>query len=521
MFDFVFQFGGDILAQIFNEMRKAALPLLPQTLQDVPSVPLSSGASVDIVVNVPDVVFPLSLNAAEQTIEIVVPGIELQSRLRDPVQGDVLFQSVASFLLRLPLGVETTDDELAVGTNPDDFDSGTVLAVIDTGHPLADDAVFLDIVSRQLHTLVTQSGFPLTLTAMDVPLEGGTFEVSTFVRLMNDVDHPGAVAVSVELGPQPNTIVLVLPLEIWGNVELAGTDVGVVHTQALAELRITVAAARNLNPPGGAEGRVTLFLASGEAELQILEIVDGDDITGDPVVWNALQAFVRDQVADTLRDAGDLTFPVISLDQLTSLLRDAARQAIARDGSFIAVWHTDRTAQVSNVEALIVDEVLSIGINGGLGDDHRRHRHVRPVRPRLRRPHRWPGARRRAAGDPSGAGSLRRHRGCPFPRRADSRGGVDDRRRRLPQRNRHGAPAHALQLHGTVYSVRTEADIARLPDADASPTTGNDRNQATLSIDPALQSNLRRRPPCHLPARHRTAEDVRRGRQQPHIPRQR
>lgn len=499
MFDIIFQISDVMIFRIFDAMRRAALPIFPPTLTTPLPIDLGGGTSASAVINIPDNVFPLSLDESDQVIEISMPQIPLQIvATTGAARGETLYETEIAYLLRLPLSVQSSDpDWVRVGTDPADFDTGTVSAALSDGHPLEDDAVLLGLLNREFQALLTGGGFPMTLEVDDAPLPGVPLELSAFVWFNESIQATDALSARVEPSPLPGPVFrFVVPLEFTASLELPGSETPLQSVSALAEISADVAVLRDLNPGGDTPAEVTIRLSDATTELNILQILAGPDITADPVLWAEIQEFVRDRVETALNDIGDQTIRMLSTDQIIALLIGLMRNALTTDrndvdiADFIALWETERDAEINTIEAAITGDALTIGINGDNSSDiadtdvfipTNRDFAVRvdgeplleEISTLLVTPAEYDdaaGVLRLATITPEGTTeiTLRGFETESGTLRADTR----------------------LVIDGFNYRVTADATISRLDDDDEDPAEGNNRNRAEVSIDPELHNDF-------------------------------
>jgi len=372
MFDYVFQIREIMLFRIFDAMRAAAVPILPQTPTDGIPFDLGGGITVSAVLNIPDEPFPLTLDESRQTVRILLADLPLQLLVVGGVaDGDVLFETEISYLLDLPLGTDLAEDRVRVGIDPAAFGDDAILATLADGHPLSDDAVLIDLLDRELHNLLTGGGFPTVREVEDEPLSGTPFEVSAFIWLNDSIMTPTDLSARVEPSGRPGPwFRFVMPTEFGLIIKIAGTDVVVHSVTALAEITAEIPVIRDLNPDGNAPATVTVQMSQAETEIQVQQILTGDDITNFPDIWDQIQDFIRDQVQTALVDLEDQTIPTMSLRAIIARMQDIMRNALSVDRDddgtpdFIPLWETARNQEVASAQAAIINNTLTIGING-------------------------------------------------------------------------------------------------------------------------------------------------------------
>lgn len=368
MFDSVFQITDRFIQRVFNELRHTARPFIQQTLDEVEPIVVSDDVSVQVVVNVPDDEIPVVLNPEDQTIELRVFDIPAQLKITAGLADeDILHDMIVSYLVSLPITSRETDSRVQVGSDPGSFDENIVLATLETGHPLADDQVLLGLLNRLVQDLAINGGLPSSLNFENVPLDNLPLEVSTFIRFINNNGDPAGPIVRMEPTGSSNRYMLIIPLEVWVNLEVAGTDVVLEHAQFEADLHVEMPVLRRFNPVNTQAAGFTVFISQGDAELVITHIVEGEEAFNDPTNRAALEAFVREQVTAILMEQGDQVIVSPSLDELIAILRDVMRNAITSDGRFLELWGSERSQETDTVTARILDDVLAIGINGSPG----------------------------------------------------------------------------------------------------------------------------------------------------------
>jgi len=368
MFASVFQITDSFIQRVFNELRHTARPFIQQTLDEVEPIVISDDVSVQVVVNVPDDEIPVVLNPEDQTIELRIFDIPAQLKIVAGLAGeDILHDMIISYLVSLPITSRETDSRVQVGSDPEDFDENTVLASFETGHPLADDQVLLGLLNRLVQNLAINGSLPSTLNFDNVPLDGFPLEISAFIRFINNNGDPAGPIVRMEPTDSPNRYTLIIPLEIWANLEVAGTDVVLEHVQFEADLRMEMPVIRRFNPVNTQAAGFTVFISQGDPELVITNIVEGEDALDDPTNRTALETFVQEQVTAILMEQGDQVIVSPSLDELNVILRDVMLNAVTADGRFLELWGSARSQETDTVTARILDDVLAIGINGSPG----------------------------------------------------------------------------------------------------------------------------------------------------------
>ncbi|SHE44312.1 hypothetical protein SAMN05444273_101429 [Litoreibacter ascidiaceicola] len=499
MFEIIFQIRDVMIFRIFDAMRKAALPIFPQTLTTPLPIDLGDGTSVSAVINIPDHVFPLSLDESDQVIELSMPEIPLQLVATSGVAGgDTLYETEIAYLLRLPISTDTSDpDRVRVGSDPADFGAGTVSAALSDGHPLEDDAVLLGLLNRIFQALLNDGGFPMTQEIQDAPLPGMPFEISTFIWFNESIQSTDALSARVEPSPVPGPAFrFVVPLEFTASLELPNSETPLNSVNALAEISADVAVLRDLNPGGNTPAQITIRLADAVIELNILQILSGPDITADPALWYAIQDFVRDRVQAVLEDIGDQTIQMLSTDQIIGLLVGLMRDALITDRDddgepdFISLWETARDEQIDTVDVAITDDALSIGINGDGGSDIADTEVFIPTNRDFAV---------RVSGEPlleeiaillvtpaeydDVAGVLRLATITP-------EGSTNITLRGFESESGTVRAGTRLVIDGFNYRVLADAEISRLDDDDNDPSEGNNRNQAEVSIDTALPEDF-------------------------------
>ncbi len=368
MFNSIFQITDSFIQRVFNELRHTARPFIQQTLDEVEPIVISDDVSVQVVVNVPDDEIPVVLNPEDQTIELRIFDIPAQLKIAAGLADeDILHDMIVSYLVSLPITSRETDSRVQVGSDPENFDENTVLATLETGHPLADDQVLLSLLNRLVQDLAINGGLPSSLKFENVPLDDFPLEISTFIRFINNNGDPAGPIVRMEPTDSSNRYTLIIPLEIWANLEVTGTDVALEHAQFEADLRMEMPVLRRFNPINTQAAGFTVFISQGDPELVITNIVEGEDALNDPTNRVALEAFVQEQVTAILVEQGDQVIVSPSLDELTAILRDVMRNAIIADGRFLELWGSERSQETNTVTARILDGVLAIGINGSPG----------------------------------------------------------------------------------------------------------------------------------------------------------
>jgi len=211
-----------------------------------------------------------------QSFELRLLNIPVQWKVADAVAGeDALHEMVLGFLITLPMESRIANGRVQVGVDPTALAEDGVLVAIPTGHPLSDDDVLLEILNRFVHEFIVNTGFAQTQTFENQPLPGTGLEVLAFVRFVSNDGDPAGPVVRVEPTALPNHYDLVVPLEIWANIEPPNSDQILEHLQFEAELRITTPILRNLNPPEGEVAGITIALPEGEAALTITNIIEG------------------------------------------------------------------------------------------------------------------------------------------------------------------------------------------------------------------------------------------------------
>lgn len=509
MFDFLFQISEGSIFRTFNEMRKAALPILPPSVETGTAIQFLPGTTVEPVLIIPeDTLFPVSLNEDTQRVEIQLSGLAAQFLISgNGAMGDLLFESDLSYLLSLPLSVNNrqvsvNDRQVSVGFDPADFDNETVLVSLIDGHPLADDAVFDDILTRLVTEAFRAEGFPIRISERDILLPNGQ-RAELHLWFNDSIRTPTDLVLQVE----PSSLAggfrrLRIPFEyqltLLNDNGAAGLTVNALH-----EVLSDVPVSRILNP-GGPNGQISIALDQGELELTF---VSGDDLTGNPQ-WPQFETLLLDRIQQELTAIGLRTLPVPSLEFILDQLRQLMINGLVTDRNddgepdFIPIWQTTRPdVSADDIEisakAAIIGQTMTVGMNGAAGDT------LNDVTPFI------PENRDFAV------------RLAPEPILEEistfltTRERYDDAAGRLSVAE--DAPADANQIilrgftaetgtirsdtriniDGRYYIITEDADIARLPDEEEEgdeeedPTPeGNDRNQCTVSLNKPLADGV-------------------------------
>lgn len=369
MFDFVIQIRESFIRNVFNELRSTGRPFLQQTLDQVP--PLVTGpTTVQPIVNLPDADIPVTLVAEDQRVELALTSVPLQLDVQNlPNIGDLLLDGVVSILLRLPISSEEADGMVRVGFDTADLTADDVLVNIDSGHPLDDDDLVLELLDRTLQNLIASGEIPLTRTVTGVsPLPGTTLDA--FIRFVNDVGDVDGRRATVQPSDQFGRVRITLPLEVWANT-VDDNGATIEHVEFDADVHVDVPLIVDLTPGDGESATIRLLLQDGEPSLTLGEIREGEMALGNPVIEAAIEAFLQDQGASVLADVGERQVDVFTLDELHALLRTLVLDALTNPSRFVQFWEAPQSQEVADVTARIIDGIgegiLAIGVNAGVG----------------------------------------------------------------------------------------------------------------------------------------------------------
>jgi hypothetical protein len=369
MFDYVVQIREGFIHNIFNELRRTGRPFLQDTLDQAP--PLVIGPMVlQPILNLPDADIPVSLVAEDQIIELGLNSVPLQLNVQNlPNIGDLLIEGVVSILLRFPIQSGIANGIVRAGFDTASLVSANVLVNLDTGHPLEDDELVLELLNRMVQNLYGSGLIPMTREYTgESPIQGTT--VDAFVRFVNDVGEEDSRRARVEPSPQVGRVRITLPLEVWANTVDSNQTI-LEHLEFDADVHIDVPFIIDLLPNDGEQATMQLHLPDGEPSLTYGEIREGEEALDNPITAAAIEAFLQNEGVDVLADLGVQQIDVFTLGELEELLRTLVLDTLTNSQRFIQFWQAPQSEEVSDVVARIIDGIgegiLAIGVNAGVG----------------------------------------------------------------------------------------------------------------------------------------------------------
>jgi hypothetical protein len=509
MFDFLFQIGADSIHRTFNEMRKAAQPILPSSIGSGTAIQLAPGITVEPVLTISEeLVFPVTLNEESQSVEIQLSGLGAQFLVagNNPM-GDVLFESDVSYLLSLPLSVNEDGRRVAAGFNPAQFGNETALVSLADGHPLADDAVLEDILTRLIQALFLADGFSPIVEERDIPLPNG-WRADLSIYFNDSIRMPTALTVRVEDSPLGDAFrQLRVPFEYQLTIRTEeGSEISTFS--ALEEFVADIPVSRDLDP-GGPNGQLDVRLTEGE---RAMEFEEGDDLRGNPN-WPLFEATLLDRFDQELAEFGPQEYGVPSLELILGTLRQMMIDGLSAnrddDGvpDFIPIWQStrpdvDTEDEEISAQAAIIGQTITIGMNGAAGDTldgvapfipENRDFAVRLApEPLLEEVETFLATR---ASYDDAAGGLSVAEDAPAGANQITLRGFEAETGTFRSETR-------IRIEGIFYIVAADASISRLPDEeppeddedaeeDDAPE-GNDRNQCTVTLTTDLAAAVER-----------------------------
>ena len=146
MYEFIIQFRENYLQRIFTELRTTARPLIADTFDEAEPLDIG-GILVHPCVNIGNDAIGLDLIPETNAIELLLEAVEVQLKVKNEVgENESLHEMRVDVQIVLPLEGRAVDSRVQVGVDAAAITSDQIGVTIGTGHPLADDAVLLELM---------------------------------------------------------------------------------------------------------------------------------------------------------------------------------------------------------------------------------------------------------------------------------------------------------------------------------------------------------------------------------------